>query len=1060
MLHIHHSNSLDQLADDLLQQMDQHPPQALASDIVLVQNPGMKRWLQQRIAAHRGIAAHIQFPLPSRFVWDIFMRQFDDVPSLSAFDGEVLRWRIMALLQQALDDPALQPLKSFVQGEERQQAEFQLAQKLAALFDQYLVYRPAMIEQWERGGDGGRVNEAWQARLWRRLRAGNDEPHRAALIQRLVERLQSPSLDSSTLPTRVFVFGISALSPLHLNVLAALGQAIDLHFFNHNPCAHYWGDIEDRKAQLRRGEAPLEINELLASLGKQGRDYIDQFYQLGYPFEEHEAFVDIAETSLLQRIQRDILYLRNPQDGRAPARLDSSIQIVSCYSELRELQVLHDRLLDLLQQDPSLQPHDIVVMCPQIDQQAALIEAVFGQQDAHKRIPFSISDHNPAASEPLMQTVLDWIGLPTSRFSASEILGWLELPALQRTYALDDAAIDSIRYWVLSNHIHWAVDGAHKQRLGFAKTDLNTWRQGIERLLAAYVMNDDVQLLDDLPVSDVVMSHSDLLALGQLQRLLDDLQQWSTQFSRAMTLPQWQQSIHAMMQQLLMLDEDEEWRMKPLRDEIAAWCEQAQQAHFEQPLGHDLIAPLLQQALQQGTAQHHYLTGQINFCNLIPMRSLPFRVVCLIGMGDAQFPRNQAPLQLDLIKRYPQKGDRSSREDDRYAFLQAILSAQQSLYISYVGRDRRDDAELQPSVVVTELMDYMQRSCAQKPVIEQTPLQAFSPHNFIRGSYAEQWLLQQPLPAPEPFAQPLDDESAHQAVSVQTLIRFFNNPQRYFLQHRLNLSLDESIELIEDDEVFTLDPLQRYQINRELLDEMLAGDEPAPQRYLNSGMLAEQQVGELQLQQQQEAMMALAQRLRSHEQFSGRQRYQHTLSWRGHERDYELNGQVESYSDQGLLDYNLSALKGKSMMTWWIRHCFLCATQAIDFSQLVYPDKSRIAVMQLDILAPVEAQTRLAQLIEAFEQGQREILPFYVDTAYQYEQQKTNPRGGGEDSARKKIRQLWRNDGRAHFHEAQDVYTLTSRRGSGLAAGEFPPQFFEWSQTLMAPLIAASRKVK
>ncbi len=1044
MLHIYHSNSLYQLSNELLQQMSDHSLPALQSETILVQNPGMKRWLQQRISQQSGIAANIEFPLPSRFIWDIFMSQFDDVQSLSAFDGEVLRWFLLDVLREHADDAELSLLKPWLESDQQGLAAFQLAEKLAALFDQYLVYRPAMVARWEQGQTSQRMNEDWQAYLWRLLIERNRQPHRAELIRRLIERLQSGRAEINRLPQRVFVFAISAMSPQYLNVLAALGQHVEIHLFNHNPCAHYWGDIESRKEQLRRGDTPFEINELLASLGKQGRDYIDQIYGLGFDYREYDAFVDIQGSSLLASIQRDILHLTASADN-TPVAPDQSIQIVSCYSELRELQVLHDRLLDMLKQDDSLQAYDIVVMCPDINQQAALIEAVFGQKPAHRRIPFSISDHNSALNAPLLQAILDWIRLPNSRLAVSELLGWLELPALQRASELDAEALQNIRFWIKSSHIHWAADSEHKQRLGFAASTLNTWQHGINRLLTAYIMNDQVTLFGDQLASEIIPSNADVIALGHLQRLLDNLQYWAQRLSRPMTLAQWHEQISALMRQMIAPDDEEEWQLKPLRDEMAQWREQAAQAGYDQTVDASVIHYLLQNALQREGAHHHYLSGGINFCNLIPMRTLPFKVVCLIGMGDEQFPRNETPLQLDLISRHPQKGDRSSREDDRYMFLQSLLSAQQSFYISYVGRNKKDDSLLEPSVVVSELMDAIEQKTGTRPQIEQTVLQPFSASSFEQGSYASEWLLPDDVIEIEPFNQAIEPAQIEPIIQLRDLITFYKNPQRYFMKHRLNLTLDEADDLHDDDEVFALPPLQRYQINRRLLEEILHHQEIDNAHYLYSGELAEQNLGQIQLAQQTQKVTELLQPLVNHEQYSGLQRRDISLSL-----SHELQGVIESYSEQGLLQLSLSSLKGKQLIEFWIQHCVLCATESITFSELVHKDRNKIERKALRILTASQARRILQDLIDGFIAGQQQMPAFYPDSAWQYVCSKDK---FDAESALQKIAKLWRGNNFVPFYEAQDEYVKTSVK-NGVEI--FTTQFIELSTRYMQPIIDAT----
>lgn len=1052
MLFLHHSNKLQTLLDILLQLMPvsktgRAQTNVLQAEQILVQNPGMKRWLQQRISQSTGIAANIEFPLPSRFIWDIFLCYFDDVDSLSAYDAEILRWRLMTLLEQHADDRHLSILYSYLKQDETGMARFQLAAKLAALFDQYLVYRPQMIKGWEQNNGAHSPTEVWQAYLWRLLREQNAEPHRAELILRLIERLTSTHSEQDTLPERVFVFAISALSPLYMNVLGALGQLIDVHIFNLNPCQHYWGDIQSKKEQIKQGETPYTDNELLASLGKQGREYIDLFYDSPFDYIDNHQFMTLNPDTLLNRVKLDVLQL-GQQASQFNVKDDQTIRIVSCYSELRELQVLQDSLLDMLVSDESLQAHEIVVMCPDINTLAPYIEAVFGQQAGHKKIPFSISDHNVLSSTPLLQAILDWIKLPTSRFSVNEVLGWLELSALQRAYALDETKLESIRFWIRSNHIHWGLDEVHKQKLGLDGSKLNTWRHGVSRLLTAYTMNDDIDLFGGQVASDCRMDNEEYRTLGQLQKLLDDLAGWSERLSYPARLHSWQTTINSMIDNLLVLDDEEEWLIKPLRDEIANWQNQATQADFNEDVDVTLIHQLLLNALSQGTTDHHYLTGGINFCNLIPMRTLPFRVVCLIGMGDEYFPRNEIPLHLDLLASHPQKGDRSRREDDRYMFLQSLLSAQDSFYVSYVGQDKKDDSSIEPSVVVTELIDHVEQSTGYRLPVIKTSLQAFSNKNFERGSYDELWQVPSNLTELQPFIQDIEQQPEKESIlQLDELIAFYNNPARYFMQRRLNMSLYEYEKTIDDNETFALQPLQRYQLNKHLLDDLFDDREIIKEKYVNSGELSAFNSGLLQFEDQHRQVDDMARQISDHAEFCGRKYFDITIKLQG----VELTGRVESYAETGFLQYSQSKLKGKLVFSLWIQHCFLCAGEQIGFSEFFYNDNNKNNKLSgFKLLSQCQAKQILTSLYDGFITGRQRALPFYIDTAFEYENLKYKK---DEQAALQRIQTLWKGDDYNPFYEVEDIYLQTSLKNSHYSAENFPEEFFDLSTLYMQPLL-------
>ncbi len=1040
MLYLHHSNKLTRLVEILLGQMGRHQLGVLQAERVLVQNPGIKRWLQQQISQHHGLAANIDFPLPSRFIWDIFLDQFD-VEQLSAYDDEVLRWSLLQLLDEQRNDRELSILRPYLQQDANGLAGFQLAQKLAALFNQYLVYRPAMIRRWEQGRETQHAGEAWQAHLWQLLRERQPKAHRAELIRRLIDTLQSGQARIDRLPPRVFVFAVSAMSPLYMDVLAELAKHIDVHIFVLNPCQHYWGDLEDRKQRIKAGDSSPPVNELLASLGTQGREYIDQFYERDYPCQDNFDFVDLPGDSLLQRIQQQILSLEQDEPAIDYAA-DRSIQITSCYSELRELQLLHDQLLTLLDRDPGLQPHDIVVMSPDINTLSPYIEAVFGEQAEHKKIPFSISDQDELASSPLFQAIVDWIDLSTSRFSASELLGWLELPALQRAYELDQDSLEIIRHWVTSTHIHWGHNRQHKQKLGLGDNEQNTWIQGINQLIARYLLHEDVDMFAGQVTADSLITNAELHALGSLHRFLDDLSDWVQRLGRPLKLTQWQSQINYLLDTFLDLDDEEEWLVKTIRSQFTNWQQQALQGGYTGTVSASLLQHMLSRAITESSAQHLYLSGGINFCNLIPMRTLPFRVVCLIGMGDAQFPRIEVPMQLDLIAMHPQKGDRSRREDDRYMFLQSLLSAQEVFYISYVGNNKKDDSQMEPSVVVAELIDHVEQTTGYRIPIRRTPLQAFSISNFVAGSYADLWL---PLAKDQPqaFDQDIPAADMDPDISLDQLIAFYRNPVRHFMLKRLNLSLYDSSVAIDDDEPFTLDPLNRYRIRQAMLEDIWQDQSINKDKYLSAGSLGQQQSGELQFDDLEQQVKQIYQQITDHPAYAGPVDLLDSIAV----GEQCLQGKVLSYSGHGLLQFTLSRLSGRQLFSWWIQHCFLCAVDRAEFSEFLHRDSyGRLKKTVLTKLAPDLALQQLLQLLDGYHQGNNRLWPLYIDSAFEYEKVRQQK---DAEQAWSRLQTLWNDDGFNTFAEAQDIYIRTSRKNHPL----FSEEFFSLSASYMDPLL-------
>lgn len=992
MLHLYHSNSMESLLQELLTLLGRPLENPFAAEIILVQNQGMARWLTLAIAARQGVAANIEFPLPARFIWRLFELQLQRVPDSSGFDREALLWRAMALLPEVAGRSGCEEIAGYLQGADTALKSYQLSRRIADLFDQYLVYRPELIEAWEIGRE-----QHWQAQLWRAMRAQSAEPHRAALIRELRRSLDSDGA-AAGLPQRVALFGIAALPPHYLETLAAVAQHLEVHLFVLNPSLNYWGDIvpEQDQARLRqswrrlgRSGAPefyAEGNPLLASLGKQGRDFLDQLHE--YESVESDLYTDPGERTLLQCLQGDILLLQSRgREGLAKMQIsgnDASISIHSCHSAMREAQVLHDQLLSLFDASDDLTPQDIVVMAPDIERLAPAVESVFGGAPPHRHIPYSIADRADAALEPLVETLLQWLELPAQRFEAPTVLSWLELPALQRRFRIDRQAVERIREWVAGSGIRWGVDGRHRAEFAINNdAELNSWAFGLERLFLGYAMPHHVSLYRSVaPYGDI--EGSEAASLGELQAFIELLDGWRRRLAAPATPERWQRRINRMIEQLLLPDEDEEQRLGNVREALQQFVEETALAGFDAVLEARVVHQHLASRLAAAAASQRFLTGRVTFCNMVPMRSIPFRVVCLLGMNDSDYPRVQTPLGFDLMAQQPRRGDRSRREDDRYLFMESLLSARETLYISYVGRSQRDNSVMLPSVVVSELLDYIEQGYSpdgdgklREQLLTEHPLQPFSRRNFALGSYAAEWLPAAVVSRPFIEGPIACTGEPIRVITLDALKRFFDNPSRHFLQS-LGLYNAEHDEALEESEPFALDALGLYQLKSELLSGLLEGDdaETCLRRAAARGELPHGSFGEILFCKQAEGLRefaeAVAERLQRKEA-----RRDVSIEVAG----IELIGRLEVIVDGGLFSYRPGKLKPRDQLRLWIGHLVLCAGGGSGGRSMHLATDKQLFIEAVD---GEYALSQLAMLLSLYREGHAAPLPFFPATSHAY----------------------------------------------------------------------------
>ena len=1030
MLRVYHSNRLDvleALMEFIVERERLDDP--FEPEMILVQSTGMAQWLQMTLSQKFGIAANIDFPLPASFIWDMFVRVLPEIPKESAFNKQSMSWKLMTLLPQLLEREDFTLLRHYLTDDSDKRKLFQLSSKAADLFDQYLVYRPDWLAQWETGHlvEGLGEAQAWQAPLWKALVEYTDELgqprwHRANLYQRFIETLESATTCPPGLPSRVFICGISALPPVYLQALQALGKHIEIHLLFTNPCRYYWGDIKDpaylaklltrqRRHSFEDRELPLfrdsenagqlfnsdgeqDVgNPLLASWGKLGRDYIYLLSDLESS-QELDAFVDVTPDNLLHNIQSDILELENRavagvnieefsrSDNKRPLDpLDSSITFHVCHSPQREVEVLHDRLLAMLEEDPTLTPRDIIVMVADIDSYSPFIQAVFGSAPADRYLPYAISDRRARQSHPVLEAFISLLSLPDSRFVSEDVLALLDVPVLAARFDITEEGLRYLRQWVNESGIRWGIDDDNVRELELPATGQHTWRFGLTRMLLGYAMESaQGEWQSVLPYDE----SSGLIAelVGHLSSLLMQLNIWRRGLAQERPLEEWLPVCRDMLNAFFLPDAETEAAMTLIEQQWQAIIAEGLGAQYGDAVPLSLLRDELAQRLDQERISQRFLAGPVNICTLMPMRSIPFKVVCLLGMNDGVYPRQLAPLGFDLMSQKPKRGDRSRRDDDRYLFLKALISAQQKLYISYIGRSIQDNSERFPSVLVQELIDYIGQShylpgdealnCDESEARVKAHLTChhtrmpFDPQNYQPGnlqSYAREWLpaASQAGKAHSEFVQPLPF-TLPETVPLETLQRFWAHPVRAFFQMRLQVNFRTEDSEIPDTEPFILEGLSRYQINQQLLNVLVEQDDAERlfRRFRAAGDLPYGAFGEIFWETQCQEMQQLADRVIACRQPG--QSMEIDLACNG----VQITGWLPQVQPDGLLRWRPSLLSVAQGMQLWLEHLVYCASGGNGESRLFLRKDGE---WRFPPLAAEQALHYLSQLIEGYREG-------------------------------------------------------------------------------------------
>ncbi|MFK7160499.1 exodeoxyribonuclease V subunit gamma [Marinospirillum sp. MEB164] len=908
-------NRLEDQRDLLTQWIQKHPLNPLENETFLVQSNGIAQWLKMALARDQGgcgIAAAMQVGLPGRFLWQAYRSIFAELPEISPFDKAPLTWRLYRLLGTLqADAEKLKPLQGFLSQDDDPRRLHQLAANLADLYDQYQVYRADWLEAWEANKDEHQPDwiikpdgskkelapaDAWQPLIWRYLCADIEaDPRlgtgkwartsRASIHQAVIEQCAhyTPDQRPEGLPRRVLVFGISSLPRQTLELLQAISPFTQLMIFAHNPCQHYWGDLVEGKALLRREyrriqdrkidaslnpeDLHLAGHPLLAAWGKQGRDYLHLLDEQDEPTRYQERVwkavqknIDLyrdpleEKNCLLTQLQSDLLNLRSLQERQAqPSHIDpqtdTSLQFLIAHSPQREVEILHDQLLAEFEHNPNLPLREVLVMVPDIHVYAPHIQAVFGRYAAQgdqcdpRFLPFHIADQGQRGQNTLLIALEKILHLPSARLTVSELLDLLDTPALRARYDLAETDLPRLKEWIQGANIRWGLNAQQRADLDLPANEQNTWLFGLRRLLLGFAAGDSEAWMGIEPHDEVAGLEAALL--GPLDQLLRDLHSTREMLKKRHTPKQWIDQLNQLIQTFFVdTSSADAWAFTNLDKQLDALDTHWQEGSLVKTcLPLEVVREALLSALDQPTLTQKFLGGAINFATLMPMRAIPFQQIWLLGMNDGDYPRSVHSADFDLMAQDYRPGDRSRREDDHYLFLEALLSAREKLVISWVGRNIRDNSLRPPSVLVGQLRDHLAagwRLAGHDPqntrsagaallnaLTSEHPLQPFSRDYFKPDrdprlfTYAHEWRQLYQSTESTLAEPPLTLWQPEAPITLQQLAAFLRHPVKTFYSQRLGVHWSHQQEVLQDDEAFALTGLDDWSVKDEVIQQVI-----------------------------------------------------------------------------------------------------------------------------------------------------------------------------------------------------------------------------------------------
>ncbi|MGZ5010235.1 MAG: exodeoxyribonuclease V subunit gamma [Methylobacter sp.] len=970
MFILHSSNKTENLVVHLTTVIESSPlTSPFAKEVFLIQSQGMERWLSQQLASQFKVWGNYEFLFPGKF-FSSLAQSIDSRLSDAAFERNLMLWRIEALLRK-LDGEVFLPLTQYLSGENIALKRYQLAQQLSQIFDQYQMMRPDMLEAWQKDQLLYQTTtEAWQQALWLQITEQTGKKHRGSLWLDVIAKLNAAEEGafSPKLPERISVFGLNTMPPLFLSYLQGLSRHCQLHLFLLNPAQDFWADLAGKKQ--RALDESFSGHPLLSTLGQQGREFQEMLLEQAQFDFEPESFEPSEAHTNLQWLQNGIL--NNRLDGQT-LQPDNSISIHACHSRMREVEVLKNQLLQALETDATLELRDIVVMAPDIQVYEPFISAVFDN------IQHAIADRSLRLSNNALDAFIRFLDLSQSRFGWQAVLDLLEQPVVYPGFGLSETDLELIKHWVRDTRVRWGRSAQHKQELGLPELSENTWQATLDRLLMGYAVGSDQDFVAEvLPYRDIEGSSAQ--ALGSLCDFMQLLFKASKELKQAKPLKSWSTQLYYYADQLLAAAEPVE--RQQLNELLAELSAELAAVHNDD-VDLQVIISWLKGMVAEHKSANGFLRGQLTFCSMLPMRSIPFKVIALLGMNDGEFPKIDRHPTFDLLAKDFRKGDRSHRSDDRYQFLEILLSARQQLIVTYIGQSISHNDPIPPSVVISELLEAL--PCGGDLIIRH-PLQPFS-RRYFDGT-ENLFSFSEPDCETARALSGRGDQTATglwwqgtipetnvgtEVIDLSELFSFFRHPQRHFMQRQMDLRFTGMRINAEEREPFSIAKLEGYGIYHEWIHDALNGKPVSVKKLQAQGRWLAGVPGELEFERQQRVINEFITRIKGKKLGAPLDDLPIDITVGG----YRLVGKLGNRYECGSLFYRYADLKGRDFICALLHH--LIINQHQEHSTFLLSTDEDLGWL------PEHCQPEhLTGLIQIYQLGQRQPDAFFVDPALAY----------------------------------------------------------------------------
>ncbi len=1049
MLSLYRSSSLEQLSDKLLDKLyRQKLANPLHPELIILQNNGMKRWLKHFIAREQGMAANIDAAFPAEFIWKIYRQMDEALPEVLPSEKEPMQFAIFDILQSGDHKKKLQALYRYIQADTDKGAvkrAWHLSVRVADVFDRYQIYRREMILKWQQNElQTNMQSEQWQAELWRLLHKRWDSQHRVELHRAFLKAIKNDSLKPDQLHGQINIFAVSEWPPVFLEAFVELSKIADVHF--------YWLD----PIQKEKNRHPF-----VQSWGKNGREFLNLFHQyisgdesICQSFnEERLAENKEVKATLLKTLQGQIL--TGKQGSKKSLSNDRSIQVHSCHSPLREVEVLYDQLLALFEADAEVNPDDIAIVCMEMEVYAPLIEAVFRfPEEGLPAIPFTVADagQRSAAARAFVKI----LELLQSRFNVSDIIALLQMPVIQQKMNISYEDVLKLESWIGENNIRWGIDGAFKKQFGLPEEKRSTWQTGLSRMMLGYAMqHEDTKICNGLVPYDQISGSNSAELLGVFYELMYKLFELHYKIQQERTAEDWTLILHNIIKEFLPQNTSNADSIIELNSAAQQLEENALTGGLKQKISFKIVHSYLEKALEKHKTGGRFGTG-VTFSSMVGLQNIPFKVIGILGMNEDTFPRLNTTVDFDMMQQQILTGDPDQTETDRYLFLNTLMSAQQTFYISYSGQSNRQQAVEPPSVLVSELLNVIDEAFGidRQELITHHRLQPFSPYYFKSDTDLFSYSSNYFNTAKKLVNGDAKDTTVRKflfnelppveadIVTLNDLIAFYQHPAKFVLQNRLGIYLKDEDTVDEDRELFALDNLEKYKVKQKILEHCFANkDLDSLKSYFRGRDMLPLQ-GDYAFQQAADETKSFYGEIT--DKIGEEDEIEFSIPLQS---SAELTGTLSEVCGSSLILFRFGKLKAKYIVEWWLKHLVWNAiNESSDPSVSYYYSFEDGKVEESALEAVEDAEEVINVLTQQFKKGLQQTLPFFPETSFAFAE--ALKKGKNYKKALEEAEKKWNGNKKTFNDESENPYNKLLYKNFNLRQEK---QFFEAAKLFFNP---------